>query len=325
MAQQPELQYFRSWDKNGINTFEPSKTATQPAYTGFKIRVGGSFTQQYQGLTHENDADPNPVSATDSRDRNALWAMGKGFNLASANLNLDFQIEDGIRVGLENYMSSRHHQEFWVKGGYVQIDKLPMFGNPEWYTNHVRVKLGHFQPNYGDQQFRRSDGGNTIFNPFVGNFIMDAFTTEIGGEGYVFVGNFMGMLGVTHGLINGDITEVATGLKRSPSIYLKLAYDQQINPTTRFRLSGSLVNNSNTVRNTLYGGDRTGSRYYMAMGPAIIRDRATGQYINATYDNAAFNARFNPGFSNQLMAFQINPFLKIGGLEIFGAFEQATG
>lgn len=325
IAQQANLQYFRPWDKEGINTFEPSKKAQQPEYTGFKMRVGGSFTQQFQALNHENDADPAPVSGTDTRDKNALWALGTGFNLASANLNLDFQIEDGIRVALENYMSSRHHQEFWVKGGYVQIDKLPMFGSPDWYTEHVRVKIGHFEPNYGDQHFRRTDNGNAIWNPFVGNYIMDAFTTEIGGEAYVFAGDFMGMLGMTAGIINGDVTEPATGLKRSPSIYLKAAYDKQMNEDFRFRLSASLLNNSNTTRNTIYGGDRAGSRYYMAMGPAIIRDRATGQYINATYDNSAFNARYNPGFTNEIMAWQVTPFIKFGGLEVFATYEQAKG
>ncbi|TNE49241.1 MAG: hypothetical protein EP344_18265 [Bacteroidetes bacterium] len=325
LAQQASLQYYRPWDKEGINVFEPSKNAEQPEYTGFKIRVGGSFTQQFQSLTHENNADPAPVSATDTRDKNALWDMGPGFNLATANLNLDFQIEDGIRVALENYMSSRHHQEFWVKGGYVQIDKLPMFGSPDWYTDHVRVKIGHFQPNFGDQQFRRTDNGNAIWNPFVGNYIMDAFTTEIGGEAYVFAGDFMGMLGLTAGGINGGIDEPAAGLKRSPSIYLKLAYDKQINPDFRFRLSGSFLNNSNTLRNTIYGGDRTGSRYYMAMGPAIIRDRATGTYVNASYANAAFNARFNPGFTNKVMSFQVSPFIQFGGLELFATYERASG
>ena len=325
MAQQANLQYFRPWDKEGINVFEPSKKDAQPEYTGFKIRVGGSFTQQFQALNHENMADPNPVSATDMRDRNALWNLGTGFNLATANLNLDFQIEDGVRVALENYMSSRHHSEFWVKGGYVQFDKLPMFGSPEWFTNHVRVKIGHYQPNFGDQQFRRTDNGNAIFNPFVGNYIMDAFTTEIGGEAYVFAGDFMGMLGLTGGAINGDVTEPATGLKRSPSIYLKLAYDKQFTPDFRFRLSGSLMNNSNHVRNTLYGGDRTGSRYYMAMASAIVRDRSSGQYVNSSYSNNSFNARFNPGYSNKVMAIQINPFIQFGGLELFATYETASG
>ena len=29
-AQQPDLQYYRPWDQDGINQFEPSKTAEQP-------------------------------------------------------------------------------------------------------------------------------------------------------------------------------------------------------------------------------------------------------------------------------------------------------
>ncbi len=136
------------------------------------------------------------TSATNATNKNLLYGIIKtedsltsnlnGFNLAQANLNFDIQIQDGIRVFLENYMSSRHHNEFWVKGGYIQIDKLPMFGNPEWFTKYLRVKIGHFQPNFGDFQYRRSDGGNTIFNPFAENLILDAFTTEIGGEVYVF-------------------------------------------------------------------------------------------------------------------------------------------
>ena len=49
----------------------------------------------------------------------------------------------------------------------------------------VTVTVGHFEINYGDAHFRRSDNGNAIYNPFVGNYIMDAFTTEIGAEVYL--------------------------------------------------------------------------------------------------------------------------------------------
>ena len=50
------------------------------------------------------------------------------------------------------------------------------------------VRVGHIEINYGDAHFRRSDNGNAIYNPFVGNYIMDAFTTEIGGEVYLKTG-----------------------------------------------------------------------------------------------------------------------------------------
>ncbi len=337
MAQRADIQYYRPWDKDGINTFEPSKKASQPEYTGFKIRIGGSFTQDYQSFTHENVPTYKPVSTTNFTNANLLYGAtvdadstdGKvsGFNLAMANLNLDFQIEDGIRVALENYMSSRHHSEFWVKGGYIQIDKLPMFGNPQWYTDHIRVKIGHFQPNFGDMQFRRSDGGNTIFNPFVENFIMDAFTTEIGGEAYVFVGDFMGMVGMTSGFINGNVnnypsTPIGADVEpteKKPSIFLKGAYDKQINPDLRFRLSASYYMNPSIQRNTLYAGDRTGSHYFLVMEPALTNGVATAQGSQFT------SGRFDPNFANEVSTFMINPFVKFHGLEFFGAFEKAKG
>ncbi|MBK8820066.1 MAG: hypothetical protein IPN49_13640 [Saprospiraceae bacterium] len=56
------------------------------------------------------------------------------------------------------------------------------------------------------QHFRRTDGGNTIFNPFAENKILDAFATEIGGEVYFFpVKGLTAMLGLTGGFINRNI------------------------------------------------------------------------------------------------------------------------
>lgn len=305
-AQVEKIQYFRPWDQNGINIFEPSKT-TDVEYDGRKVRIGGAFTQQFQALSHENNADVR-LDADGKTNLNELYALGNGFNLATANLNLDVQLEDGIRLSVENYMSSRHHSEFWVKGGYVQVDKLPMFNNTSWFDDYFRVKLGHFQINYGDQQFRRTDNGNAIYNPFVGNYVMDAFATEIGGEVYVFpVKNVMGMVGITNGLINGNVQDRT----RKPSVYAKLAYDNQITEDFRFRLSGSVYMNDESGRNTLYGGDRAGSRFYEVM--------------ENTVSQSDFSGRINPGFSTNVTAFQINPFLKFKGLEIFATYEQSQG
>ena len=126
-----QIQYTRSYDQTGINVFEPSKTETT-AYEGFKLHIGGSFRQGYQMLKHEN-------VDTSAAKKLALYPLGNGFNLAAANLNFDVQLGDGIRIFLENYMASRHHNEFWVKGGYIQIDKLSMFGNPSWFAKHRQI------------------------------------------------------------------------------------------------------------------------------------------------------------------------------------------
>ncbi len=360
LAQQPALQYYRGWNQDAINTFEPSKNDSTP-YTGFKIRIGGSFTQDFQSLKSTNKANYVATSPTNAENSNLLYGVIKsnagnfkvtdangnisyldstsstltGFNLAMANLNFDVQIGDGIRVCLENYMSARHHNEFWVKGGYIQIDKLPMFNNPKWYTKYVRVKIGHFQPNFGDMQFRRSDGGNTMFNPFVENGILDPFTTEIGGEVYVFpVKGFMVMGGMSSGFINGNIIKPLETVnkfgvvanKRSPSIFAKVAYDNTFNKL-RFRLSASVYNNSNNSNNTMFAGDRTGSHYFGIMEPATIKGLPTSiGTSNASNGGPNFTSgRMNPNMSNRLTAISISPFVKFMGLEVFASYDIVNG
>lgn len=315
-----QLSNARPYDQTGVNVFEPAKELNTTFDKAF-VRIGGSFTQQYQALDHGNKADVK-FAADGVTDLNKLYDLGNGFNTATANLNLNFQLEDGILVCLENYMSSRHHNEFWVKGGYIQVDKLPMFNNPEWYSKYVRVKIGHMEVNYGDQHFRRTDNGNAIANPFVGNYIMDAFATEIGGEVYLFpVSNVVAMAGVTNGLIKGDVSNTV----RKPSYYAKLAYDKQLNDKTRFRISASTYMNAESGRNTLYGGDRTGSRFYFAMEPAFIVPRGTTVPTATTADVNAFSGRINPGFSTNVTSWQVSPFIKFSGLEVFATYEQSQG
>jgi hypothetical protein len=255
-------------------------------------------------------------------------------------------LADGIRITLENYMSARHHNEFWVKGGYIQIDKLPMFGNPDWFSKNVRVKIGHFQPNFGDFQMRRSDGGNTIWNPFTENLILDAFTTEIGGEVYLFPTKgkeLMLMGGMTAGFINGNIAVQPDAVnsakvvptKRTPSIFAKAAYDKQISEKLRIRLSGSIYYNPNIQRNTLFAGDRTGSNYVGVMDPQRAKG-STGNWVPistgtspsdpATGSGPFFTSgRIDPGMSNRITAISIDPFIKYGGLELYAGYQNLKG
>lgn len=307
-----QIQYTKAYDQTGINVFEPTKVdATM--YEGFKINIGGSFRQGYQMLNHEN-------IDTSKAKINKLYALGNGFTLAAANLNFDVQLGDGIRIFLENYMASRHHNEFWVKGGYIQIDKLPMFNNPEWFTKYVRVKIGHMEVNYGDTHFRRMDNGNAIFNPFAGNNIMDEFATEIGGEVYIYpTEGLMLMAGLTNGLIKNNVQDYSAATSgvtsKNPSILLKGAYDKNVNEDLRFRLSASLYSNSSSPGLTLFGGDRTGSAY-----EGVLEKAAS---TNSTAE--AFSGRFNPGMRNSLTAIIVNPFVKYQGLEFFGTYETASG
>jgi hypothetical protein len=230
------------------------------------------------------------------------------------------QLADGIRLNLTSYLSSRHHNETWVKGGYIQFDKLPFKGQV-WddIMKVATLKIGHMEINYGDQHFRRSDGGHTLYNPFVENYIMDAFTTEIGGEVLLRKNAFFGSVGVSNGMIKGNVdslikTTEDDNVRKSPSLYLKGGFDKTLSEALRVRFSGSLYTNNSSGGLTLYGGDRTGSNYFM------VAEKTGG-----TYAANAFSGRFNPGFSKKITAMQFNGFVKAMGLEVFGTYEAAKG
>ena len=311
-AQRGEIQYFRYYDQRGINVFETSKDDTI-VYDGFKLRLGANFTQGYQNLKHSN-ADDTPGQA--------LYKMKGGFPLAQANLNIDVQIVDGVRLNLVSYMASHHHNEFWVKGGYFQIDKVGFlnseFMNKLW-TN-LTLKVGHMEINYGDAHFRRSDGGNTFWNPFMDNNIMDAFTTEIGAELYWQKNGVLVMGGATNGEIQGSVAERSiagsddNGSARGPSLYGKLGYDKTFGERNRIRITGSFLSKKSSINGTLYGGDRTGSNYQFVMEPTT-----------ATLTGNAFSGRVNPNFKDNVTSFMINPFVKLSGFELFGTYEVAKG
>ena len=303
-AQQPALQYFRPNDKRGLTVFETSKADTV-SFEGVKVRLGGDFAMQFQGLNQSNTA-------------NNLVDLGTNFNLPSANLNLDVQLIDGVRMHLRTYLSSRQHNDAWIKGGHIQIDKLDFIrpGFMEGVMKHTTFTVGMDEFNYGDTHFRRSDNARTIFNPFVGNYIMDAFSTEAFGEVTVQNKGLLAVLGITNGKLNQNVT-VTSQTDNQPSFYAKLGFDKHLNDDLRVRLTGSVYTNSGTTTGTwLYGGDRAGGRYFNVLYtvPDSIGNSEGGN----------FDGRYNARFA-KLTAFQINPFLKFKGFEFFGIYERAMG
>jgi hypothetical protein len=304
------MQYWRPYDQRGVNVFEVPKTDTVD-FTGVAVRVGGAFTQQVQMLEHSNAAEA--VLNDDGINVNQLADIGPGFNLATANLNLDVQLADGVRMNVVTYLSSRHHPEAWVKGGYLQIDKVPFLKSAflDNIFEYVRIRAGHMEINYGDTHFRRTDNANAMHNPLVGNYIMDAFTTEIGAELYFLKNDFFAMVATSGGEIKGSVTRAD---QRSPAYYGKLGIDKQLDGNTRIRLSGSIYTTGKSLNNTLYAGDRAGSRYYLAMENTMARE--VSQFTSG---------RFNPNFRDDVRAVMINPFIQVGGLELFGVAEWSSG
>jgi hypothetical protein len=302
-----EIQHIRPQDARGLNIFEPPKEAGVP-YTGFKLGLGAAFTQQFQGLRHSNTALPKAPGDTS----NKLMTIGNGFNNAVANLYVNAQVAKGIRVAMTSYLSARHHQESWIKDGYALIDDSPI-DQPllNGIMRYTTLKVGHFEINYGDEHFRRTDNGQALFNPFVGNLILDAFTTEIGGEAYFRTGPWLAMYSLTGGEVHGQVTAPA---KRSASQIGKLGFDESFSKDLRFRLTGSTYANGQSASNTLFTGDRAGSRYY-----DVLENSASTETSNA------WSGAIRPGFGNNVHSYVVNPFVKVLGIEYFGNFETATG
>ena len=307
-----EMQNYRPEDKRGINVFEAPKDESL-AYDGFKLQWGAAFTQQFQGLDHGNTAAPRLVTTAGvTTNANQLVRIGHGPNNATANLYLNGQLARGIRVAMTTYNSSRHHNETWVKDGYLLVDASPIDWAPlNNIMKYVTIRAGHFEINYGDAHFRRSDNGNSIRNPLVGNYIMDAFTTEVGAEIYLRAKGFLVMGGVTGGEVRGMI---ASPEKRSPTYLAKIGYDKKFSDDLRFRLTASNYAKASSVNNTLFSGDRAGSRYYDVL-----------ENTTSTEAAQAWSGSIQPGMRNSIHSFVVNPFLQFRGLEIFGNIERAKG
>jgi hypothetical protein len=308
-AQMPiTIQHIRPMDERGVNIFESPKNDSSK-FTGLNLSIGAAFSQEYQGLQHVNTAQPIMLSGVNS---NQLMVIGHGFNNAVANLYLNAQLAKGVRVQMTSYLSARHHQETWVKDGFVLIDDSPI-DNPllAKIMKYTTVRVGHFEINYGDQHFRRTDNGNGMFNPFIGNTILDAFTTEIGAEVYVRADGLIAMLAATGGEVHGQVTAPQS---RSMTTIGKLGFDEQLAENIRVRLTGSFYANNKSASNTLYTGDRGGSPYF-----DVLENSTSTETANA------WSGQVRPGFSNKVNAEVLNPFVKVGAAEFFGNFETATG
>jgi hypothetical protein len=325
-AQRAEVGYIRPNNTKGINVFETSKTDSVK-FKGVDVRVGGNFAQSLQNLKHSNtpfsfSIPAVPPATTPTVYTNTLTPISNGFNTAMANLNIDVALADGISLNLVTYLSTRHHNEAWVKGGFIQFEKLPFLNSSlvDRIMEFTTIRVGHMEINYGDAHFRRSDAGNTFFNPFMESYLMDAFTTEIGGDIMVRSNGAFLLGGITGGEIKGDVNEptpIGTSAddkaKRSPSFIGKIGYDKQLTEDLRVRVSASGYYTASSTSNTLFSGDRAGSHYFMVME-------------NSSDTKATLaSGRINPGFSDKVQAMMGNLFVKYDGLEFFGTYESAKG
>jgi hypothetical protein len=279
------------------------------------VKVGGDFALQFQALNQQADSI-------------ALVPLGSGFNLPTANLSIKTELAKGIHLDMDLYLSARHHNETWVKGGSLTIDQMPFldFDVVNAAMKYMTFRAGDDEINYGDAHFRRSDNGNIINNPFVGNYLMDAFMTSPFFEAMFRKDNLTVLGGLGSGIVKQDLTSFKTpstytenNTFKELAYYFKLAYDKQFNLDLRTRVSLSGYINPKQHGGNLYGGDRGGSRYYLVMNK--ITNNSTDLDIKSQH----LNGNLQPGSTYENNSYMFNTFLKYKGLEAFLDYEIAGG
>ncbi len=296
-------------------TFETDKI-TGDDFEKVRVQIGADFALQYQALEHYSD----------SLD---LIPLGKGINLPTANLVVKADLAPGIRVNLTTYLSSRHHVEAWVKGGFLLIDALPFLHSNllDRIMESTTVKVGVMELNFGDAHFRRSDNGRVINNPFVGNYIMESFTTAPAAEILFRRRGILLMAGLNSGSLKpalsgyhaGSGTYTAYNLHEKLAFHWKAGYEGKFGDIWMLRATLSGFHNSSHHFGSLYNGDRTGSRYYLVMKPQ------TGNASDVDPASSHMTGNWGPGFTDKNNSLMANLFLKANGLEIFATWENTRG
>lgn len=318
-----------SRNKVGINQFDIKKDSVK--FTGLSIDLGGAFNMDYQALNSFND-QPSTFALPSKIVGYQLMNNENNFTLPAADMTIGAQLFDGVRVNLDIYLASRHHNDTYARGGYLQIDKLD-FIKKDFLADvmkYTTIKIGQMENNFGDAHFRSSDNGSTLRNAFVGNNIMNAFTTEMGMEIYYNRNGWVSMLGATNGNLNQGIQQVVytagpnTNTSVSPTILAKFGYDKQIDKDLRVRITGSLYHNANLGNSNLYSSSRSGFGFWGVLNNNAYTNN--GVAVAGNYNsNSTPEGTFNPNFKNWATSIMFNPFVKYKGLELFGTIELASG
>lgn len=274
------------------NIFETPKDTSD--FNGVELDWNVDLTFNFQGL-QQNYGDE----------------LKDGLSLPTANLDLNAKVLSGFNVKLETMLSSHHHHETFVKGGYATIDNLDFVykGFAKDFMDNATIKVGVNDINYGDAHFRRTDNADVMSNPFINN---------MGVEGYLQAGflellyrfpsiNAFALGGITNGEVNPDDVTAGDG-KDAYSFYAKAGWDSQLSKDTRVRLSQSAFFVKDTTKNRLYMGDKAGN-----VPRKIFSSDDFGGVWNAV------------GGYRDLTATMTNLFVKKGSTEFFGLVEFADG
>jgi hypothetical protein len=193
--------------------------------------------------------------------------LDPGFQDPFANLSFLASIPDKLDVYFDLYVASRPHPNtMYAHEGYLLFKQLPSpfdagpFGQ---VFNYVNLKVGAYDLDFGDDNYRRSNNARVQRNPLIGNPLIDPNVEEIGGELYSIKGPIYWLVGIG----SGTTTEYFD-YGSSPSVHGKIwAYPL---PDVRTSVSAYHVSLGGTgagfQNSDLYAAGRSGEPFAAVFG-----------------------------------------------------------
>lgn len=227
-----------------------------------RFRFGLAAATAFQDLQDDN------ISGTYGK-------LGAGFQAAVGNLFIGVDVTDGIFVYTELYLSSTHHPGYIMdREGYLRVDHLPEGWGFERLFEHIDIKAGHFEMDFGNQRLYRSDGGQVQMNPLIGNYLVDPNTVEAGIEVIGREGLFEWLVGFSSGVTTENFLAdkgfaYHAKLSLGPERTTVLGYPAWKVSASAYRAdhSGTPTGYPNRGSWTeLFAGNRSGSKYAAVVG-----------------------------------------------------------
>jgi hypothetical protein len=279
-APRTEDKYFSPFDDMNPAHMRADMPMQVARYEDMSLSMGLQTVGRFQTLQQQD-------AFTGSTKQSGL---DPGFQDPFANLSFLAAIPNRMEVYFDLYIASRPHAStMYGHEGYMIFEGLPApfdAGPIGEVFNYVNVKVGAFDLDFGDDNYRRSNNARVQRNPLIGNPLVDPNVEEIGGEIYSVKGPVYGLFGIG----SGTTTE-HFDYGGNPSFHAKI----WANPLPNLRTSVSayhveLAQSADT--SYLYTNGRSGGAFASVFGggdnPGQILPQA-GKDITAVQGDVTWN------------------------------------
>lgn len=192
-APRTEQEYFSPFDDMNPAHMRPDMPLQIGSYEDLHLYMGLLTVGRFQAITQQN------VSIAGVSQQQQVPGIQDPF----ADLEFLASIPDKLDIYMDLYIASRPHPNtMYAHEGYLLFKQMP--GDLEegplgQLFNYVNLKVGAFDIDFGDDNYRRSNNAYVQDNPLIANPIVDPNVEELGGELYSIKGPVYWLLGVTSG------------------------------------------------------------------------------------------------------------------------------